>query len=57
MSLHGLATNFQAGIFPYCSVTGDFQKAAVLNCSELLEVVVLSLAYELILITKSIYNL
>lgn len=42
---------------PIALLLENFQKAAVLNCSELLEVVVLSLAYELILITKSIYNL
>lgn len=58
MSLHGFATGFQARTFSHCSVNGaDFQKAAVLNCSELSEVIVLSLAYELILITNSIYNL
>lgn len=42
---------------PIALLMERFQKAAVLNCSELPEVIVLSLPHELILITNSIYNL
>lgn len=48
----------QADIFTHCSVNGsDFQKSAILSCSELPEVITLSLAYKFILITNSFYNL